>query len=66
MINVDDLTMISEQDLFVASGIPPGKICAIYTKAHRMISDVHVASEGVILEMEAMKREWKVMVDNSS
>jgi hypothetical protein len=58
MMNVDELTMISERDLFVASGIPPGKIRAIYAKARRMMLGVQIENREAILEMVKMRREW--------
>lgn len=57
MITVDDLTMISERDLFLISGIPPGMIRAIYNKAKQMMLEVHVENKKVILEMDDMRKE---------
>lgn len=56
---VDDLTMISERDLFVASGIPPGRIRTVYVRAQVMMLDVYTKNKEVILEMSDLKREWR-------
>lgn len=56
---VDDLTMISERDLYLASGIPPGRIRSIYDRARVMMSDVYTKNEEAILEMSELKQEWK-------
>lgn len=58
MIHVDDFTMISERDLFIWTGIPPGKIRALYARAQVMMSDVYVENKETILEMTGLKREW--------
>lgn len=64
MIHVDELTMISERDLFVASGIPPGKIHAIFVEARRMMLGVHKENEEIILEMTEMRRERREKTRN--
>lgn len=58
MIHVDDLTMISERDLFLWTGIPPGKIRTVYARAQVMMSDVYVENKETIREMAGLKREW--------
>lgn len=56
---VDDLTMISEQDLYVASGIPPGRIHSLYARARVMMLAVYMMNKEAILEMNELKREWR-------
>lgn len=56
---VDDLTMISECNLFVASGIPPGRIRSVYVRARAMMLDVYLKNKEAILEMRDLKREWR-------
>lgn len=59
MVHVDDLVLISERDLFIVSGIPPGIIRAVYARAQGMMVEVCVENKDVILEMDEMRREWR-------